>query len=184
MNNIKAIISISNREGLIDAIEHNITLFDVIADLNSSISNNIKTAQKQLCMLNDTNIVMLTSSASQSFIDQMTQLGISVYLPKKNHATIIEKAIKDIYDKSVSSTKTDEVLKQPKGLLSKRELEVLQLICEQYTTSEIAEKLHISPRTVEGHRKKLLFKLGCRNTAGLVVYALQKQLVNMPISTF
>ena len=55
--------------------------------------------------------------------------------------------------------------------LSERELEVLHLICEELTTPEIAEKLFLSPRTVEGYRKQLLEKTGVRNTAGLVLWA-------------
>ena len=62
---------------------------------------------------------------------------------------------------------------------SLRELEVLELICNQFTTTEIAQKLYISPRTVDGHRKKLLTKVNCKNTAGLVVYAVKENLVNI-----
>ena len=63
--------------------------------------------------------------------------------------------------------------------LTNREKEVLQLICQQFTTQEIADKLFISGRTVDGHRNNLLSKLGCRNTAGLVVYAVQNGLVQL-----
>jgi DNA-binding CsgD family transcriptional regulator len=63
--------------------------------------------------------------------------------------------------------------------LTSREKEVLQLICAERTTQEIAEQLFISSRTVEGHRNNLLSKLGCRNTAGLVVYAVQSGLVKI-----
>ncbi|MCC6460309.1 MAG: response regulator transcription factor [Saprospiraceae bacterium] len=63
--------------------------------------------------------------------------------------------------------------------LTSREKEVLQLICEQKTNPEIGATLFISSRTVEGHRNNLLSKLGCRNTAGLVVYVLQHQLVQL-----
>lgn len=66
--------------------------------------------------------------------------------------------------------------KQP---FSSRELEVLELICNQYTTTEIARKLFISPRTVDGHRIKLLHKIECRNTAGLVAYAVKKNVVKL-----
>ena len=69
--------------------------------------------------------------------------------------------------------------KSASSTLSMRELEVLELICNQYTTSEIARKLYISPRTVDGHRKKLMTKVNCRNTAGLVVYAVKEDLVKI-----
>ena len=58
--------------------------------------------------------------------------------------------------------------------LSDREIEVLKLIAEEFTNKEIAEKLFISPRTVDSHRRKLLEKLACKNTAGLVKYAVMK----------
>ena len=58
--------------------------------------------------------------------------------------------------------------------LTERELEVLRLICQELTTTEIAGKLFLSPRTVEGHRNNILLKTGARNTAGIVVYAMSK----------
>ena len=50
------------------------------------------------------------------------------------------------------------------------------MICQELTTSEIADKLFISTRTVEGHRNNLLVKTGCRNTAGLVLFAVKHHL--------
>ncbi|HBF18734.1 MAG TPA: DNA-binding response regulator, partial [Cryomorphaceae bacterium] len=62
--------------------------------------------------------------------------------------------------------------------LTGRETEILQLICEQYTNAEIAEKLFISIRTVEGHRNNLLLKTEAKNTAGLVLFALAHNLID------
>ena len=61
--------------------------------------------------------------------------------------------------------------------LTTREIEILQLICHQKNAVEIAEQLFISPRTVEGHRNNLLLKTESRNIAGLVVYAIQNEIV-------
>ena len=47
------------------------------------------------------------------------------------------------------------------------------MICEQHTTDEIAEKLFLSPKTVNGHRNSLLEKTGAKNVAGLVIYAIK-----------
>lgn len=63
--------------------------------------------------------------------------------------------------------------------LTEREIEVLELICKEYTAKEIGEKLFISYRTVEGHRKNLLSKLNVRNTAGLVVFAIKNEIVKI-----
>lgn len=57
--------------------------------------------------------------------------------------------------------------------LTEREEEVLRLICSEYTNAEIALQLFLSIRTVEGHRNNLLTKTGCKNTAGLVVFAIR-----------
>jgi len=61
--------------------------------------------------------------------------------------------------------------------ISEREKEVLQLICSGDTNSEIAEKLFISKRTVEGHRKNLLEKTNCKNTASLVAFSFQQKMI-------
>lgn len=64
--------------------------------------------------------------------------------------------------------------------LTEREKEVLALICQEYNAGEIASKLYLSVRTVEGHRNNLLQKTGCRNTAGLVVFAVKFKLYEVP----
>jgi len=62
------------------------------------------------------------------------------------------------------------------GPLTEREIEVLQLIAQEFSNGEIAEKLFISIRTVDTHRRNLLEKLQVKNTAGLVKYAIEKGL--------
>jgi len=57
--------------------------------------------------------------------------------------------------------------------LTRREEEVLQLICKELTNAEIAAQLFLSLRTVDGHRNNLLSKTGCKNTAGLVIFAIR-----------
>ncbi len=61
--------------------------------------------------------------------------------------------------------------------LTQREKEVLKLICEGFTNKEISEKLFISPRTVDNHRANVLLKTGTKNTATLVAFAIQYQLI-------
>jgi len=63
-------------------------------------------------------------------------------------------------------------------ILSRRELEVLKLICREYSNAEIAEKLFLSVSTVETHRKNLIAKLGVNNTVGLVKFALRHKLID------
>ena len=70
------------------------------------------------------------------------------------------------------SSRSKKVRFNSHDLLSKRENEILKLICLEYTNQEIGSKLFISKRTVENHRHKILEKIGAKNTVGLVVYAI------------
>jgi DNA-binding CsgD family transcriptional regulator len=63
--------------------------------------------------------------------------------------------------------------------LTKREIEILRLIAEEHTNQEIANKLFISPRTVDTHRRNLILKLDAKNTAGLVRFAIKHNLVRL-----
>lgn len=63
-------------------------------------------------------------------------------------------------------------------LMSERENEIIVLIAEGYTNDQIAEMLFLSKHTVNTHRKNILFKLGVKNTAGIVMYAVKTQLVS------
>ena len=90
-----------------------------------------------------------------------------------------EKVLTIIHENIISSSGKRIKSDLDKKLLSKREIDVLELICAQKTTSEIAEKLFISPRTVEGHRNNLLLKTQSKNVAGLVIYGIQKKLIEI-----
>jgi len=62
--------------------------------------------------------------------------------------------------------------------LTERELEVLKLICEEKTAAEIAKQIFLSPRSVEGIRQRLIEKIGVRNTAGIVMFAVKHGLAD------
>ena len=59
------------------------------------------------------------------------------------------------------------------------EIQVLKLICKQYSGNEIADKLCLSARTIEGHRNNLLRKTECKNMVGLIIYALKNDYVSI-----
>ena len=63
-------------------------------------------------------------------------------------------------------------------ILSKREVEVLKLVCKEFSNAEIAQKLFLSISTVETHRKNLIAKLGVQNTVGLVKFAIRNNLID------
>lgn len=142
--------------------------------------------------------IVLSTYFSKAFIINMIEIGASAYLAKNATPDEMKKAIREVHEIGFCyNQKVLEVIREnmvqkikpkistPFGVeLTEREKEILQLICEEYTTPEIADKLFLSPRTVDGHRNNLFQKLQCKNTAGLVVYAVQHGLIKVNPETF
>ncbi len=119
-------------------------------------------------------------------IDNLIEQDVDGYVPKNAEKEELLKAIqviingekyfsnviKDIYIKRKFSTRQKEEIK-----LTPREIEVITLIAEEFTTQEIADKLFLSKHTIESYRKNLIAKLGVRNLAGLTKYALKMKYV-------
>jgi DNA-binding NarL/FixJ family response regulator len=80
-----------------------------------------------------------------------------------------------------SPAKAEEILDAAYGNLTGREMEVMRLLAEGFTTKEIAEKLFISPKTVENHRAHILNKLGIHSATGLVRYAAKIGLIDVDL---
>ncbi|MEQ9305189.1 MAG: response regulator transcription factor, partial [Marinoscillum sp.] len=120
-------------------------------------------------------------------IKKLLALGINGFVIKNSPKEEIIKAVnqvlsgEDYYSKEVMNTIIGSISKKRpvqrltyEVPLTDREKEVLKLICEEMSNQEIADQLFISTRTVESHKRKLLEKTGCKNIAGLVLYALEK----------
>ena len=140
-------------------------------------------------------IVVLTMHDEDRMVLHLLEKGVSGYLLKDAEAGEVEKAVRKVIDEGVylnefvskamlrKMTNKTAVARplnafyNSKILLSEREKEVLTLICEGLSTNEISEKIFLSPRTVEGHRLRILEKTGTKNTAGMVAYAFKNDLV-------
>ena len=191
--NIEVIFEASDGVELIDFLKGNNLKPDiVIMDLKMPLLNGIEATKIIRRDFSDIKIIALTSYDSKSFIVNMIDVGAVSYLvknttPQELFETITEVAVKGFYysDYVMSIIQNDIVSNKKSkcsfdtGFITSRELEVLQLICKQKSTVEIGEKLFISPRTVEGHRNNLLLKTESKNIAGLVVYAIQNQIVSL-----
>lgn len=139
----------------------------------------------------DIKILALTMSNDDSHIRQMIQAGASGYIMKSAGRQELTKAIQEVMegkhyfsDQATQSIMMDLIKNKGKSSapepihITEREEEVLQMIVKEFTNQEIAEKLYISPRTVDAHRRNLLQKTGARNTAGLVKYAFKHGLID------
>jgi len=116
-------------------------------------------------------------------IKTLTEANANGYISKNAEKTELLKAIKTILEgENYFSPRIKQILMEamfsekskPEVSLSKREIEVLKLIAQEFTTQEIADKLFLSKHTIESYRKNLISKLGVRNLAGLTRYAVEK----------
>ena len=194
-DNIDIIFEASNGEELLSNLNDSIIKPDIIMmDLKMPVLNGVEATKIIRKLFPEIKIIALTSYDTKSFIANMIQVGAVAYLiknttPKDLIYTINQVAKKGFYySENVLKTIQDTIIstKNSKGnletsFLSPREIEILQLICLQKTTTEIAEHLYLSPRTVEGHRNNLLLKTESRNIAGLVVYAIQNEIAVLTI---
>lgn len=194
-DNIEIIFEASNGEELLSNLENTEIKPDIIVmDLKMPVLNGVEATKIIRKSFPDIKIIALTSYDTKSFIANMIQVGAVAYLiknttPKDLIHTINEVASKGFYyNDNVLKTIQETIVssKNSKGnletsFLSPREIEILQLICQQKTTLEIADHLFLSPRTVEGHRNNLLLKTESRNIAGLVVYAIQNEIAFLTI---
>ncbi|PWG05704.1 response regulator transcription factor [Polaribacter aquimarinus] len=193
--NFNVIFEAGNGQELIDFITSTNEFPDVILmDLKMPEVNGVEATKIIHKTHPDIKIIALTSYDGKSFITNMIDVGASSYLLKNTSPKMVihtvnevfekgfyydEKVLKIIHENIISSSGKRIKSDLDKKLLSKREIDVLELICEQYTTVEIADKLFISPRTVEGHRNNLLLKTQSKNVAGLVIYGIQKKLIEI-----
>ncbi len=166
----------------------------ILIDLELPLFNGLETIKSLFKEAPNIKIIAITNIILKSFFINMIGLGAISYLRKNASLTTVISTLKEVHDKGYSYDDRmihiiHESLIQSKRkiltcnanieLLSMRELEILELICNQHTSTEIAKKLCISRRTVEGHRNKMLVKTGTKNVAGLVIYGLQKNLVKL-----
>ncbi|MCE3227888.1 MAG: DNA-binding response regulator [Bacteroidetes bacterium] len=135
-------------------------------------------------------IIALTMHDNDQMIYHLIENGAAGFLPKNADVEIVIDAIFSVTErgyyinervsaimlKGVSRRKMVPAYSMP---LSEREIEVLKLICSEHTIKEIAEILNLSHRTVESHKLKILEKIGAKNTVGLVLYAMNHNLLDV-----
>lgn len=135
-------------------------------------------------------IIILSVHRDENYIARLIETGAHGYLIKDSDPEEVHEAITAVHTKgSYINQLTLKAIQRNMGKksrsvqqvdsITKREVEILQLTCQQYTAEEIAAKLFISVKTVNGHRNNLLQKTGSRNVTGLVIYAIKNQLVEL-----
>ena len=162
-----------------------------LIDMNMPERNGLELAGILVKQQPDIRVIVLTVHNQERFIVKMIEAGVAGYLVKNCDIEEVRQAIRTAHktgfyfnEATMLAMRNGYKLKntQVKSFanipveLTEREVEVLCLICREYTNVEIADKLNISPRTVDGHRNNLLAKAGCKNTAGLVLFAVNNNI--------
>ena len=173
--NIKFVLEAENGQELIDNLP-------TVAETPDVILMDLRMPQ----------IIALTMYEDERFVSHMMEIGANGYLLKSADPAEIKKAIMEVMSKGyylnnfvnrillkksharqkVAPTITSEIT------LSDREREVVKYICMEFTAHEIAQKLEVSPRTVEAIKDRLMERFGAKNTAGLVFFAVKNNLID------
>jgi DNA-binding NarL/FixJ family response regulator len=160
----------------------------VLLDLTMPEMNGLDTTRQLKKLFPDMKIIILSVHSEERHIVHMVGEGVNGYLVKNSELSEVVQAVQAVHEKGFYFNESvlraihsgmgskHEKSYNPNSPLTAREKEILELVCQEYTTPEIAEKLFLSVRTVDGHRNNLLEKTGARNTAGLVIYALRHDL--------
>jgi DNA-binding NarL/FixJ family response regulator len=163
----------------------------VLMDINMPNMNGVEATQKALTKLPDLKIVALSSHEDEAYLETMIDAGVKGFLLKNIDKDILTRALQAIaqdkpffseefmpyFAKKYLTVKPQPA--SPENHLSKRELEVLQLIASGYNNQEIADRLFISLRTVTNHRASLYQKTNVNNTAALLSLAIKNKWVTI-----
>ncbi|MNK00415.1 Oxygen regulatory protein NreC [compost metagenome] len=188
----EVVFAVENGQLLIDSLET--TEVDLaLIDFRMPVKNGIEATKEIRVRFPDVKVLLLSMYDDVEFVEMAIENGANGYLSKDDDAGEIQLAIKSAVEtgyylndrtskmfiaKMVHSGKIQPSFDaQATALFSENELVILELICNEMTTQEIADKLFKSRRTIESARTLMMNKIGARNVVGLVMYAIQNGIV-------
>ena len=189
--NLEVVLEADNGEDLLNGLE-NAAPDVIIMDLKMPIMDGMEATKEVRKRFNSMKVLVVTMYEDDKFIIHLMENGANGYLLKNADSDEILKSIYAVHENGYyfNDLVNKALLKKLvlKGNFkpsfnqdvefTERELEVLKLICEEKTAAEIAKDIFLSPRSVEGIRQRLIEKVGVRNTAGLVMFAIKNGIVN------
>lgn len=189
--NLQVISEADNGEDLLASFEKEIPDV-VIMDLKMPLMDGMEATKIIRKKFNTIKVLVVTMYEDDKFIIHLMENGANGYLLKNADSDEIRKSIYAVYEngyyfndlvnkallkKLVNKANFKPSFNQDIDL-TERELEVLKLICEEKTAAEIGKEIFLSVRSVEGIRQRLIDKIGVRNTAGLVMFAIKNNVVS------
>ena len=163
----------------------------VLMDIDMPHMNGMEATKQALELIPDLKIIIFTMFGDEEYYYKMIDLGVKGFILKSSGINELEKAIQvvmlgesffsnELLRKIITNFSRKNIQKTVEyKSLTDRELEILQQICHGLNNEEIAQKLFISATTVKTHRSNLLEKTGCKNTPGLILFALKNKIVEI-----
>lgn len=193
--NMKIVFEASNGNEILNFLKFNEIHPDIILmDLKMPDLNGVEATKIIQKNYPNIKIIALTSYNTKCFIANMIQVGATSYIVKTATPNEVVETINEVDKKGYYyNDSVLEIINESKFLpfnpinenldedllLTKREKEILRLICFQLNSTQIAEKLQVSSRTIDTHRYNLQIKINSKNIAGMVVYAIQNKIINL-----
>lgn len=171
----------------------------VLMDYRMEQMDGVQTTKTLLKSYPNIKILMLSMFDAADHIIRAIENGAHGYLTKDGEAEDIVLAIRSVMStgyylndrtskilitRMVRSGKIEPKFAGNKVTFTEIEMNVIKLICKEHSTSEIAEKLHKSKRTIDGHRQNVMKKMGAKNVTGVVMYAVKNQLIDVTSDEF
>lgn len=189
---VNNIYEAGNGEELLRLLKETKPLPDLILlDLNMPEMDGFETTKQLKKHYPEVKIIILTMEDDEQFILHLVNEGVNGYLNKSADTDEVELAIEkvirmDFYFPDEVSKLIFSNLKnfgkskiKRKIEFSNQEKKVLELLCHEKTTGEIAKEMELGKRTIETYRKNMLEKTGARNMAGLIIYAIKNKLIEI-----
>ncbi len=182
---VKVVIEANDGKEFLERINDNIPDVAFI-DLNMPVMGGIETVKVLKAKHYNIKTIILSMNDNEQDFKLLNDLGVDGYLLKDADFDEFERAIntvrgggkyfsQELLLKFLQSSQTSSISIE----LTKRETEVLECLCQGLSAKESAERLNISPRTVEKHRTELFAKTGTNSSIALVVYAMKNNLVKL-----
>ncbi|NLU39660.1 MAG: response regulator transcription factor [Bacteroidales bacterium] len=161
----------------------------VLMDINMPIMDGIEATTKALKEHPEMKIIALSMFGDDEYYIKMIEAGAKGFIVKNSDIEVVETAIQQVMEgKTYFASDVMATLvmhlnqrknEETKNELSERESEILYMICKGLSNQEIADALFLSKRTVDKHRENILAKTQAKNTAGLVLYAIKHNIIQV-----